>query len=589
MRLNLSELRSALAAVPRRFPAAIAFAMVLAAFLLLLVWDVVDEAVMSGTQQAVVCYYLSLASLLSLVLSLWSEAKELAPQPDGTAERRAHVRRWVGTAAHAVLMADAVCLYLRPSDDYDTALYVAHASGITALLLAFVFLPFLRERDDVPAWRFAVRMASAWVMVGAACWLIYGGLAVLLASLHALFGVEVSSRVYATLAVPLGGLLPYVLWLSRIEPPAAMHAPGGVGLSRFALRVVQWLFLPLVGLYLLVLYGYLLKIVATWELPDGWVSWLVTVVMALLLTVVLTVYPHLREEQGRGFWRPVVRLLPLCVLPLLVLMTVGLVRRFGDYGVTANRLYMLTFNLWSYGVCVALAINGAWRIHWIPLSFGGMFLLTSAFPVNYIGIARDAILRDIRAHVSARPPEGTLPLSQADYETWLAAFPHAEAVNLNDRVRYVFSNHSRVLLADLLADGVSPWSVPLVDDPADTRLADTAPTSLSYASVRIPEGCTRFTRFQDGMIDIPSNLRRDAHLLAAGDSILAIPCDNVSGDTVYLDLRRIGRIPPGHYPESDIILPTNRDSLLFVVDYFNRRHNPRGDNWVALWGYLFVR
>ena len=75
--------------------------------------------------------------------------------------------------------------------------------------------------------------------------------------------------------------------------------------------------------------------------------------------------------------------LPIAILPLLVLMTIGIARRFNDYGITLNRLYLLTLNIWFYIVCIGLFVLRARRIQWIAVSFAGIFLLTSVLPVNY--------------------------------------------------------------------------------------------------------------------------------------------------------------------------------------------------------------
>lgn len=85
--------------------------------------------------------------------------------------------------------------------------------------------------------------------------------------------------------------------------------------------------------------------------------------------------------------------MPVLILPLLLLMTIGIIRRFNDYGITINRLYLATLNGWFYIVCIGLFVIKARRINWIPVSFAGIFLLTSALPVNYAGITRIRFLK----------------------------------------------------------------------------------------------------------------------------------------------------------------------------------------------------
>jgi hypothetical protein len=103
----------------------------------------------------------------------------------------------------------------------------------------------------------------------------------------------------------------------------------------------------------------------------------------------------MRSEDSKPFERWVIRWFPVLALPLVILMTVGIVRRLGDYGITVNRLYVLTLNLWFYAVCIGLFVLKARRIHWIPLSFGAILLLTSAQPMNYCEIVRRYLRQQI--------------------------------------------------------------------------------------------------------------------------------------------------------------------------------------------------
>lgn len=55
-------------------------------------------------------------------------------------------------------------------------------------------------------------------------------------------------------------------------------------------------------------------------------------------------YPT-RMAHGKRMDELIARWLPAFVLPLLCLMTIGIIRRFNDYGVTINRLYLITLNV----------------------------------------------------------------------------------------------------------------------------------------------------------------------------------------------------------------------------------------------------
>lgn len=193
--------------------------------------------------------------------------------------------------------------------------------------------------------------------------------------------------------VPVLGLLPQKQEKHNTRP--LQHS--------FLNGVIHYLFLPLTGGYLIVLYIYALRILINWELPIGWVSWLVITLMTGCIVIEFGLYPSRMAQQKRTD-NLIARWLPLFVLPLLFLMTIGIIRRFNDYGVTINRLYLITLNIWCYFVCITLIIIKAKRISWIPISFSLVFLLTSVLPVNYASITRQIIQKEVNQTIIHQNP-----------------------------------------------------------------------------------------------------------------------------------------------------------------------------------------
>ena len=120
---------------------------------------------------------------------------------------------------------------------------------------------------------------------------------------------------------------------------------------------------------------------------------------------------------------------------MLVLMTIGIIRRFNDYGVTINRLYLITLNIWCYIVCIGLVFTKARRISWIPISFSILFLLTSALPVNYASITRNIMRSSVEKELKRTNLK--LPLTREQYDDWMESLPAETAVQVNDKFRYL--------------------------------------------------------------------------------------------------------------------------------------------------------
>ncbi len=440
-KINLDDIRRSSQELIRRFPVTIVFLCLLTVWTLFHVWDKVytfseylepEQGVwfkLTEIQNGTIFYYLSIGTVLSLVLRFWGE--EVRDQ---------RLVKGVSIASHLLLFADATFLWFRPEGSIYTELILAHGALCTALLIAGIFLPFFRERNDLASWNLTLRMTCFAALCPLVCGIVSLGLYLLLNSLDWLFGISVDHRWNGSLTAVLMIFVAGALWMSRL--PKGEEKFNRLALtSKFLTGMVRYLFLPLVLGYLLALYGYGAKILLNMELPKGGVCLLIIVLMIGCLGIELLLYPLQRKAGAEGgkthaFERWLVRWLPIIILPLLVLMSVAIGRRLYDYGITEDRLYVLTLNLWFYAVCLGLFITRARRIHWVSLSFGLLFLLTSALPINYCSITYDVITSRIdRFFESHEHPE--LPMSREVFEKFYESLPAQEVNQLRNDLRYI--------------------------------------------------------------------------------------------------------------------------------------------------------
>lgn len=437
---SLNTLAQAARQCAQRFPITVAFTALLTIYLVAMAWA--EHNLFSERADSTVCYYLAVGCLLTTVLQLWGE------------EIKNNRTRLVANAvAHIALIADTAYIY----SIYGHAsmeIFLAHASVITALSLSMFILPFYREKNDTASWNFTLRLllngCTSWIIGGIMC----GGICLLTAAVEELFGIELSNNWHRTWCVLFIFTLPTLLFIGRIPDGEEKHdrIPR---ISAFLNKSIRYLFLPLLGCYLIVLYGYLAKIIIEWQLPDGWVSKLVSVLTFGSIAVVLCLYPKLHKGASKTDNR-IVHFLPLAILPLLVLMTVGIVRRLSDYGVTVNRLYLLTLNIWFYLVCIRLYLSRARRIWWISASFALFFMLTSVLPFNISRFTRNWIYGKVETTINDYY-KGKLPMSEEAYLNWLKTLPAEDAMQLNSRLKYLDWELNDKTTNTLVSDSISWW------------------------------------------------------------------------------------------------------------------------------------
>lgn len=559
----------------KRFPVTVCYVLTLSMYLAYLV---ATDAEGDRKWLSVWAYFFSVGTLLSLTLHLWTEEMK------STAKKKI-----IQVAANALLFADTLFLYNLTSEESYIEIGIAHGAGILALGLSVFFLSFTKEKNDIPSWNFAMHTITSFVTAHVVGYVMSGGISLLVFSLHKLFDVDVSGKCYLYILILCSVLLPMLLFLGMLPQGEEKHDRQPQSLN-FLNGTIHYLFLPLVGGYLLVLYLYTARILSNWELPIGWVSWLVVTLMAGCIAIEFGLYPT-RIRDGKRIDEWIARWMPALALPLLMLMTVGIVRRFNDYGVTINRLYILTLNIWFYIVCLGLIFTRARRISWIPVSFAAIFLLTSVLPVNYASITRDILLKDVRAELE-QTCDKPLPLAREAYNAWLGTLPEPTAIEVNDKFLYLDDWFGRKGLADLVKTDVSFYTAKYHYETSSGRYGDREFQSY-YAqvshgeSITVPQGYNRFIAISDKSFSLPHKYVETGMLL--------VPLSYFTGekkDTVYIDLKTLKELDE---KRQDDMPPTrfkcNSDDMLFVLDDFSVRYYEAGNEDINLniSGYLFKK
>lgn len=482
-KISLKELGKSLTTLPTRFPEAMCFLALLVLWSVMDAWNVIDFVDkewdrhengwihVTNIQYGTIIYYLTIGFLLSTVLRVWGE--------EVSYRRNYYI---ASITAHVLLIIDAIYLWNLSAGSFNTELFVAHGAFCTALIIGGVFLPFFREKNDVASWNFAVRMFFYLILCYISCAIVYGASALLVNSLDMLFGIHVSNSWYGTIAsILLVGTAPS-LWLSRIPQGDAKFNREAISF-KFLVGLIRYLFLPIVAIYLVVLYVYGMKILLAMELPKGGVCYLIHALMAGCLGIEILLYPQIQAE-AKAFEKKMVRWLPVAILPLLVLMTIAIGRRLYDYGVTVNRLYTITLNIWYYGVCIGLWMTHCRRINWVSLSFAALYLLTSALPVNFCTISRNAVMHRIDEFF-ANHQTASLPLQPNDYDAIMNSLPSNEAETLRDNLKYVAGLYSMESISKYVDKEVSLYKIYKVIEEKGPELSI---RFKNTAKVAIPDG-----------------------------------------------------------------------------------------------------
>ena len=278
-----------------------------------------------------------------------------------------------------------------PDDLISVNIYQIFVLGIVFVLLSFV-ISFYKKNTDISFWEFSKTSILQLIISSIFAQVLMLGLFLAVLSLKELFKLDIDEKVYANIGVICYGIFAPVYFLSNIPNKVEKHKQE-FKFDKFLKILGLYILLPILALYSVILYVYLFQIIGKWELPEGWVTWLVSVLALGGFLCMLVVYPlQLQLNKIANLFS---KYFPVFLLPLLLLMTVGIFRRFDDYGLTINRAYVFLLNFWLIGSSIYLFITKSKHLKWIVVSFAIIAFLSAVGPWSVLNVTKKNMITEV--------------------------------------------------------------------------------------------------------------------------------------------------------------------------------------------------
>jgi hypothetical protein len=306
---------------------------------------------------------------------------------------------------------------------------------------------FLKDRDTVAFWRFNQILLSRFSVALLFSSTLFLGSAAILFSTEQLFGIKMSHREY------------FDLWLFAVLIFHPIFFLSGVPTNRDDLKQLhtfpkllrvfsQYLLLPLVTLYSIVLYAYLAKIILQGVLPKGMVSNLIWPYACVGILSLLLVHP-LRNDETQPWIKNFSKVFYFALYPLLALMAVAIGTRIHEYGVTESRYFMTLICLWLIGIASYFNFSKTKDIRLIPYSLFILGLLTSFGPWGSLRVSERSQHSRLQSflqsyHLIANGKIQTLADPKVEFDTDAlkpAKMNFEDNKEISSIVAYLFSRH----------------------------------------------------------------------------------------------------------------------------------------------------
>ncbi|MBR6123170.1 DUF4153 domain-containing protein, partial [Candidatus Saccharibacteria bacterium] len=353
-------------------------------------------------------FYPIAATMIALTISLVQESrKKFSIIP--------HV------VAEAVWLAVSIALtFYYVSTDNNTEHTYVLVTGLfiyTTVFLSIFIAPFFKQKDENGFWVFLMKNAKAAVIAGAISVFLLIAINGLLFGFFNLFDIKVSDKPFIYSAIICSCTIFPILFFSGIPSidECLQEAPA---LNKFQTSANKFLFLPVISLYIILLYAYIAKIIIQWEMPKGMVSYLVSASMMLMLLRVTLTLPE-RINPKPSFEKTLLKILPAACIPLVILMSVGIMRRISDYGISEDRYYIAAINIFYYIIIAILLIDKIkCKSRYIAIVFCSMFFILTNGPLSAINVTHRVWINSIETAL-AEEGYNKFPLSLEDSKEFI--------------------------------------------------------------------------------------------------------------------------------------------------------------------------
>ncbi len=244
---------------------------------------------------------------------------------------------------------------------------------LPALLLTLMVAPYLKGGDDIDVWFFN-RMTWLGVVISYIAILLFaGGLSIALSAIYLLFSVDISEIYYFYIwlfaALVLGPI--YALsWIPKTFQFSDDDCSDLAGLK----FIVNWISVPIVFVYLFILYAYFIKIIVMGEMPNGHLAYMITGFAGAGIITYLVAHPlrYKGSLQLKLFYKI---FFPALIIPV-AFHFYAIWERISAYGVTEQRYLILISAVWFLFVSLVFSFKKA-PIKTIPASLAILMILAS--------------------------------------------------------------------------------------------------------------------------------------------------------------------------------------------------------------------
>ena len=253
---------------------------------------------------------------------------------------------------------------------------------VTSFILSHFLVAFIafakKENSEQNFWQYNKNLFINLFLTAIFTGVLTGGVELAILAIPELFNYTFKDTIYLEIFVTLsifGSTFIFLLFNETGLDSLEKEGDYPVVLKFFT----QFILIPLLIIYVVILYFYCLKIITNWQLPRGWVSYLILAYSLVGILALLLVHP-LKKEKAKSWIILFNKIFYYTLIPLIVLLFIAIFTRVLQYGYTEARYFVFLISIWLTSVVLYFVFVKKASIKFIPISLFLFGLFALIFP-----------------------------------------------------------------------------------------------------------------------------------------------------------------------------------------------------------------
>lgn len=266
--------------------------------------------------------------------------------------RQFGMARSAGLALAAGALAGAAAYFPGAFDSNVLFLF----AGLVPALMVAAYLH--RGASQEALWLFNLRLGMAALLAAVVGLVFAAGLSSIVAALNTLFGIDygrMHEHIWLTALTLIGPVYGLALMPRDLKQGIVIGDHRGALLERGISVLMNFIAVPVVIVYALILHAYAVMIAIAGELPKGQIATMVSIFAVGGTAAWLVAWPW--REEGTRLLRLFMRGWFFLLIVPAALLAAAIARRLSDYGVTPERYGIVLVAVWVAALALYLAIR----------------------------------------------------------------------------------------------------------------------------------------------------------------------------------------------------------------------------------------